>query len=301
MLQLSVETIWRYTRNKRIPYIQLSSRQYRYDPSEVMSRLGVSAPGLGAGLVCEARPEYMTNKVYTYDDYLQLPDGEGYHYEILDGMLVREPAPYVHHQRVSRRLQRLLEDYFASRDPAGEVFDAPIDVTLSGTNVVQPDLGMLIREPAPYVHHQRVSRRLQRLLEDYFASRDPAGEVFDAPIDVTLSGTNVVQPDLIYIPGARSEIVEEARIDGAPYLVVEILSKWTRSKDRVMKRNIYERMQVPHYWVVDPEDEAIEAYTLRDGAYVMRSSGLGEGEFVHPDFPGFAFDLAALWKRPGTA
>ncbi len=245
MLQLSVETIWRYTRNKRIPYIQLSNRQYRYDPSEVMSRLGVSAPGLGAGLVCEARPEYMTNKVYTYDDYLQLPDGEGYHYEILDGMLVREPAPYV--------------------------------------------------------HHQRVSRRLQRLLEDYFASRDPAGEVFDAPIDVTLSGTNVVQPDLIYIPGARSEIVEEARIDGAPYLVVEVLSKWTRSKDRVMKRNIYERMQVPHYWVVDPEDEAIEAYALRDGAYVMRSSGLGEGEFVHPDFPGFAFDLAALWKRPGTA
>ena len=111
----------------------------------------------------------------------------------------------------------------------------------------------------------------------------------------------MVQPDLIYIPGARSEIVEEARIDGAPYLVVEILSKWTRSKDRIRKRNIYERMHVPHYWVVDPEDETVEAYALRDGAYVLRSSGLSEGEFVHPDFPGFAFDLATLWKRPGTA
>lgn len=245
MLQLSVETIWRYTRNERIPYIQLSSRQYRYDPGKVMHHLGVSAGGQGAGLVCEARPEYMTDKVYTYEDYLQLPDEESYHYEVLDGMLIREPAPYVHHQRVSRRL--------------------------------------LI------------------MLNNYFAERDPVGEVFDAPIDVTLSDTNVVQPDLIYIPGARNAIMKEARIDGAPYLVVEILSKWTRSKDRVRKRAIYERMQVTHYWVVDPQDETIEAYALRDGAYVLRSSGLNEGEFVHPDFPGFAFDLAALWRRPGTA
>ena len=245
MLQLSVETIWRYTRNERIPYVKLSSRQYRYDPDKVMHRLGMNAGGHGSGSVCEAGPEYMTDKVYTYEDYLQLPDEEIYHYEILDGMLIREPAPSV--------------------------------------------------------HHQRVSRRLQRLLEEYFASRDSTGEVFDAPIDVTLSDTNVVQPDLVYVPGACSEIVEEARIDGAPYLVVEILSKWTRSKDRIRKRNIYERMQVPHYWVVDPEDEAVEAYAVRDGAYVLRSSGLSEGEFVHPDFPGFAFDLAALWRRPGTA
>ena len=245
MLQLSVETIWRYTRNERIPYVKLSGRQYRYDPGKVMQRLDMCAGGHGAGSVRDARPKYMTDKVYTYEDYLQLSDEDGYHHEVLDGILIREPTPYV--------------------------------------------------------HHQRVSRRLGRLLEDYFASRDPAGEVFYAPIDVTLSNTNVVQPDLIYIPGSRSEIKEEARIDGAPHLVVEILSKWTRSKDRVRKRNIYERMQVPHYWVVDPEDEAVEAYAVRDGAYVLRSSGLSEGEFIHPDFPGFAFDLASLWRRPGTA
>ncbi len=245
MLQLSVETIWRYTRNERIPHVKLSNRQYRYDPGEVMQRLGMSAGGHRAGSVRETRSKYMTDKVYTYDDYLQLPDEETYRYEILDGMLIREPAPYV--------------------------------------------------------HHQRVSRRLGRLLEDYFASRDSIGEVFNAPIDVTLSDTNVVQPDLIYVPSTRSEIVKEARIDGAPYLIVEILSKWTRSKDRVRKRAIYERMQVTHYWVVDPQDEAIEAYALRDGAYVLRSSGLSEGEFVHPDFPELAFDLAALWRRPETA
>lgn len=85
-----------------------------------------------------------------------------------------------------------------------------------------------------------------------------------------------------------------------PYLVVEVLSRWTRSKDRIRKRNVYEQMQVPHYWIVDPEDETIEAYALKDNAYVLRSSGLDTGEFTHPDFPGLAFDLAALWKRPGA-
>jgi Uma2 family endonuclease len=201
--------------------------------------------GQAANSVREAKPEYMTNKVYTYEDYLQLPDEEGFSYEILDGMLIREPAPYV--------------------------------------------------------HHQRVSRRLQRILEDYFALRDPDGEVFNAPVDVTLSDTNVIQPDLVYIPGENSGIVKEARIDGAPYLVVEVLSRWTRSKDRVRKRNIYERMRIPHYWVVDPQDEVIEAYALRDNAYVLRNSGLSTGEFVHPDFSEFTFDLAALWKRPTMA
>jgi len=247
VLQLSVATIWRYTRTERIPYVQLPNGQYRYDLEKVMGHLDTGGGGQDdaeANSVCEARPEYITGKVYTYGDYLRLPNEERYYYEILDGVLIREPAPYV--------------------------------------------------------HHQRVSRRLQRVLEDYFALRDPVGEVFNAPIDMTLSETNVIQPDLVYIPGESSGIIKEERIDGVPYLVVEVLSRWTRSKDRIRKRNVYEQMQVPHYWIVDPEDETIEAYALKDNAYVLRSSGLDAGEFTHPDFPGLAFDLAALWKRPGA-
>ena len=92
--------------------------------------------------------------------------------------------------------------------------------------------------------------------------------------------------------------MEEARINGIPYLVVEILSKWTRSKDRLRKRSIYERMGIPHYWIVDPYDETIEAYALRNDLYVLRSSGLDVGEFTHPDFPVISVDIAALWRRP---
>ena len=94
MLKLSVETIWRYTRNSKIPHVQLSNRQYRYDSEKVLRHLGMESSEQSTVVVREARPEYMTDKVYTYEDYLQLPNEECYHYEILDGMLVKEPAPY---------------------------------------------------------------------------------------------------------------------------------------------------------------------------------------------------------------
>ena len=42
MLKLSVETIWRYTRNSEIPYVQLSNRQGTdMIPQEVLRHLGI--------------------------------------------------------------------------------------------------------------------------------------------------------------------------------------------------------------------------------------------------------------------
>ncbi|NMB13334.1 MAG: Uma2 family endonuclease [Firmicutes bacterium] len=184
---------------------------------------------------------YDANKIYTYDDYLKLPNEELYHYEILDGVLIKEPAP----------------------------------TTL----------------------HQRVSYRLQRLLGDYFWEKDPDGEIFSAPIDLTLSNTNVIQPDLVYIPGS-SPIVEKQRINGIPELVVEIISPSTQSKDRITKAGIYSRLGVPHYWIVDPIEQTIEAFKLAGiGEYALASSAKGSDVFTHPDCPGLAIELAVLWRR----
>ncbi len=57
-----------------------------------------------------------------YSDYASIPP-DGKRYEILDGELCVTPAPSPLHQRVSRRLQRQLEDYFHARG-LGEVFNA---------------------------------------------------------------------------------------------------------------------------------------------------------------------------------
>ena len=65
----------------------------------------------------------------TYQDYLTFPD-DGKRHEIIDGEHFVTPAPVTRHQRISRRLLYLLEDYLR-KHPVGEVFDAPIDVLLS--------------------------------------------------------------------------------------------------------------------------------------------------------------------------
>ena len=124
--------------------------------------------------------------------------------------------------------------------------------------------------PAPKTTHQRLLARLLVQLNEA-AEALGAGEVLCAPCDVVFSNRNVVQPDLLYISGERSSIVTEANIQGAPDLLVEILSASTRKKDEVIKRDLYASFDVSEYWIVDLELETIKVYRdPRDGKYVSR-------------------------------
>src|SRR5690606_25173372 len=94
----------------------------------------------GGDLVQEEQVLYAKQGEYTYADYLKLPEEPGYRYEILNGFLLKEPTPSVQHQRISRELEFQLKIFFDEFDPKGEIFDAPLDVTLGERNVVQPDI-----------------------------------------------------------------------------------------------------------------------------------------------------------------
>lgn len=136
ILGLSVDTVWRYTREKRIPYIEIGPRQYRYIEAEVLSALAKST----TGSVREVTPKYNHALKLTHEDYAKIPSETGFTLQLIDGLLVREPTPTYQHQRVSRRLLQILITYFAEVDPAGEIFSAPLDVYLNEYTVVQPDL-----------------------------------------------------------------------------------------------------------------------------------------------------------------
>ena len=111
--------------------------------------------------------------------------------------------------------------------------------------------------PSPEVPHQRSSRKLERILDEHVV-RHKLGEVFDAPIDVVLGREDIVVPDIIFISTARASIIERKNIQGAPDLVVEILSPSTAAYDRGAKRALYERAGVREYWIVDPASETLE-------------------------------------------
>lgn len=153
--------------------------------------------------------------------------------------------------------------------------------------------GELYVTPSPSPFHQRVSRRLQRKLEDHFGERG-LGEVFNAPIDLILTRHDVVQPDLVVV--ADPAQVSQRGIEGASLLVVEILSSSTRSQDRTVKARRYAALGVPHYWIADPEGRRLECYRLEAGAYALVLEGEGDVTVSHPDWPGLTLDLADLWR-----
>jgi Uma2 family endonuclease len=117
-------------------------------------------------------------------------------------------------------------------------------------------LGELIVSPSPNTQHQRILRRLFRLLDDAVA-RDGFGEVFIAPYDVRLSTHNVVEPDLLVVGSEQQALITERRLEGAPVLVVEIMSPSSRRLDRITKAALYEQAGVLEYWIVDPEQQRI--------------------------------------------
>ena len=153
--------------------------------------------------------------------------------------------------------------------------------------------GELYVTPAPSPLHQRVSKRLQRQLEAYFEGRG-LGEVFDAPVDLILTHHDVVQPDLVVVAEPRQ--VSARGIEGAPLLVVEVLSPSTRVQDRTVKARRYAAVGIPHYWIVDPEARRIECYRVDSGAYVAACEGEGDATIALPDWQGLMIALSDLWR-----
>ena len=95
--------------------------------------------------------------------------------------------------------------------------------------------GRLVVSPSPNPLHQTISALLTEIL--LRATRQGGGRMFAAPMDVVLSADSIVQPDLVYIAKQHREIVKQ-RIEGAPDLVIEIVSANDPRRDRVDKLNL---------------------------------------------------------------
>jgi Uma2 family endonuclease len=151
--------------------------------------------------------------------------------------------------------------------------------------------GRLLVTPAPTVRHQRVVGRLFRLLLE-LAERS-AGEAIVSPVDVVLADHSIVQPDVIYVTKARSSILR-SRVEGAPDLVVEILSPGTARRDLGEKLRLYAESGVAEYWIVDPGLETFEFLeNAGDGFRLRLPEG---GTYRSSAITGLELDLEAFWR-----
>jgi Uma2 family endonuclease len=155
--------------------------------------------------------------------------------------------------------------------------------------------GELSVTPAPDPYHQISSRELFRVLDEHVRARG-LGEVLYAPLDVILSDTTVLQPDIVYLDRTRLAAISRRGIEGPPTLVVEILSPSTASIDRRTKTRLYARFGVPFYWLVDPEARTLEALSLGPDGYALTLRAEGREPVSPPPFEGLALVPAALWR-----
>ncbi len=154
--------------------------------------------------------------------------------------------------------------------------------------------GELTMVPAPDMGHQITSVNLTLDLGTLIR-RLKTGLVLAAPVDVVLSDTDVVQPDLVFVSNERAGIITDANIRGAPDLVIEILSPSTEERDRVFKRSLYARHGVREYWLVDTRRKTIEQLLL-DGDDFRLAGVFGAGErLVSPTLGGYALDVSAAF------
>lgn len=157
--------------------------------------------------------------------------------------------------------------------------------------------GEIFVSPSPVTKHQRISRNLLALLHQH-VRQHKLGEVFSAPTDVVLSSTNVVQPDLLFVSNARRNIITEKNIQGAPDLIIEILSETSAEQDRTTKKQIYARHGVKEYWLIDPDHETVEVYKLEAKRRVFQHVATYQSDETLQSalFPHLEIRLAELWE-----
>jgi Uma2 family endonuclease len=145
--------------------------------------------------------------------------------------------------------------------------------------------------PSPNTRHQRISKRIALAIAT-FAEPQGLGEVFYAPYDVLLSDINIVEPDIIYVSAARSRIITDANIKGAPDLVVEILSSGNRKYDEVVKFKLYDALGVAEYWIVDADNETVRIYRQSPTGFKQAPTG---DAVTTPLLPGFSLTLRKIF------
>ena len=127
--------------------------------------------------------------------------------------------------------------------------------------------------PAPTFRHQRIVGNFYRIIGNKLIGKQCTPGI--APTDVILSERDVVQPD-VFVVCDKNKITEK-NIQGAPALVIEVLSPSTKLKDKREKRELYEKYGVQEYVIVDVIEQLVERF------YLGKNNIYGKSDIFTPE------------------
>ena len=156
--------------------------------------------------------------------------------------------------------------------------------------------GILYIMPEPTIDHQFLTQLLWKFLFDQLVTAGLAHVYM--PVNLTPLPTVSVAPDVVVVRAGREDIIDRVRVNGAPDIVVEVLSS-NRSVDLVRKRGWYAAAGVPEYWILDGDADALTQLQLGDDGVYQESAVLTIGDtLTTPLFPEFSLPLAQLFEHP---
>ncbi|MCI8833540.1 MAG: Uma2 family endonuclease [Clostridia bacterium] len=128
--------------------------------------------------------------------------------------------------------------------------------------------GELYLMSSPTTLHQEIIGEIHAQLHNYLKRKKC--KVFVSPLDVCLSGVrnpkkeyNVVQPDILVVCD-ENKITKNMGIQGAPDLIIEVLSPTSKKHDTFVKYNLYQYYGVKEYWIIDGEVGVIYQYIINE-------------------------------------
>ncbi|MDP2320953.1 MAG: Uma2 family endonuclease [Acidobacteriota bacterium] len=159
--------------------------------------------------------------------------------------------------------------------------------------------GVHFATPTPIPRHQLLVGRLSFEIELYLRAHPGVGQLFGVPLDCVLSDHDVVEPDLILIAEDQMEILTDKNVQGAPALVIEVLSPSTRRRDLGIKRQLFDRAGVREYWIVDGKRNRMEIHRRNAGGILAPAGELraAAGDVLTtPLLPGLELPLGPLFR-----
>ena len=167
------------------------------------------------------------------------------------------------------------------------------------------DEGELYIMPRPRKVHQDsqppAEFRLRWHIENYLRefNEPPADVSHDFLVALSLEERVLYAPDLAIVLKEHESIIRDRMIEGAPDIVVEILSS-DRGRDLVRKRQLYAAAGIPEYWIFDSLNETATLLELRGSEYVERATLGPSGTVTTPLLPGLEIPLADIFRNRRT-
>ncbi len=129
--------------------------------------------------------------------------------------------------------------------------------------------------PSPVFNHQDVLIEIASQLRAKL--KNSGAKIAIAPFDVYLDETaNAVQPDIVLILNDNKGTLNyNGHFHGTPDILVEILSPNNRDHDLIRKKELYRRVGVKEYWIVDPETRRSTVLEWVNQAYMPAAEDIG--------------------------